>query len=80
MSQFKNINETNIEFIFYPYYISIRINNCQQMSIAASAQNTMFEKIETNEITKNNEEVTNEEIHDSDDDMIVISIRENYKN
>jgi len=80
LSQFKNINETNIEFIFYPYYISIRINNCQQMSIAASAQNTMFEKIETNEITKNNEEVTNEEIHDSDDDMIVISIRENYKN
>ena len=56
------------------------------MSIAASAQNTMFEKIE-NEATKNNEEevknneeVTNEEIHDSDDDMIVISIRETYKN
>ena len=58
------------------------------MSIAASAQNTMFEKIENNEevtknneeVTKNNEEVTNEEIHDSDDDMIVISIRETYKN
>ena len=64
------------------------------MSIAASAENTMFKKIETNEITKNNEEVTknneevtknneevtNEEIHDSDDDMIVISIRETYKN
>ena len=56
------------------------------MSIAASAQNTMFEKIE-NEATKNNEEevknneeVTNEEIHDSDDDMIVISIRETYTN
>jgi len=65
------------------------------MSIAASAQNTMFKKIENNEevtknneevtknneeVTKNNEEVTNEEIHDSDDDMIVISIRETYKN
>jgi flagellar biosynthesis GTPase FlhF len=51
------------------------------MSMAASAQNTMFEKIENeeiknNEITKNTEKVTNEEIHDSDDDMIVISIRE----
>lgn len=64
------------------------------MSIPASAQNTMFEKIENNEIIKNSEEevknreeevknreeVTNEEIHDSDDDMIVISIRETYKN
>jgi flagellar biosynthesis GTPase FlhF len=51
------------------------------MSMAASAENTMFKKIENeeiknNEITKNNEKVTNEEIHDSDDDMIVISIRE----
>jgi archaellum component FlaD/FlaE len=45
------------------------------MSIAASAENTMFKKIENEEI-KNNEKVTNEEIHDSDDDMIVISIRE----
>ena len=49
--------------------------------MAASAENTMFKKIENeeiknNEITKNNEKVTNEEIHDSDDDMIVISIRE----
>jgi flagellar biosynthesis GTPase FlhF len=56
------------------------------MSMAASAENTMFKKIEneeiknnekvTNEEIKNNEKVTNEEIHDSDDDMIVISIRE----
>ena len=54
--------------------------------MAASAENTMFKKIEneeiknnekvTNEEIKNNEKVTNEEIHDSDDDMIVISIRE----
>ena len=43
--------------------------------MAASAENTMFKKIENEEI-KNNEKVTNEEIHDSDDDMIVISIRE----
>ena len=48
------------------------------MSMAASAENTMFKKIENNEIknNENNEKVTNEEIHDSDDDMIVISIRE----
>jgi flagellar biosynthesis GTPase FlhF len=51
------------------------------MSMAATAENTMFKKIENeeiknNEIQKNNEKVTNEEIHDSDDDMIVISIRE----
>ena len=54
--------------------------------MAASAENTMFKKIEneeiknnekgTNEEIKNNEKGTNEEIHDSDDDMIVISIRE----
>jgi len=46
--------------------------------MAASAENTMFKKIENNEIknNENNEKVTNEEIHDSDDDMIVISIRE----
>ena len=48
--------------------------------MAASAENTMFKKIENEEIKnneiKNNEKVTNEEIHDSDDDMIVISIRE----
>jgi hypothetical protein len=53
------------------------------MSMAASAENTMFKKIENEEIknneiknNENNEKVTNEEIHDSDDDMIVISIRE----
>ncbi len=51
--------------------------------MAASAENTMFKKIENEEIknneiknNENNEKVTNEEIHDSDDDMIVISIRE----
>ena len=50
--------------------------------MAASAENTMFKKIENEEIKnneiikENNEKVTNEEIHDSDDDMIVISIRE----
>ena len=70
------------------------------MSIAASAENTMFKKIENKEEVKNEEvkneevinkekvkneevineeEVMNEEIHDSDDDMIVISIRETYK-
>ena len=70
------------------------------MSIAASAENTMFKKIENKEEEKNEEvqneevinkekvkneevineeEVMNEEIHDSDDDMIVISIRETYK-
>ena len=65
------------------------------MSIAASAENTMFKKIEKNEEVQNEEvinkekvkneevineeEVMNEEIHDSDDDMIVISIRETYK-
>ncbi len=63
---------------------------------AASAENTMFKKetnteiekneIEKNEIEKNEiekKEITeneNEEIHDSDDDMIVITIRETYKN
>ena len=53
------------------------------MSMAASAENTMFKKIENEEIknneiknNENNEKGTNEEIHDSDDDMIVISIRE----
>lgn len=69
------------------------------MSIAASAENTMFKKVENennnnnnnnscekieiekkeNETTEQNE-TTSEEIHDSDDDMIVISIRETYKN
>ena len=55
--------------------------------MAASAENTMFKKTENEEIKNNeiikknnekvtNEKVTNEEIHDSDDDMIVISIRE----
>jgi chemotaxis protein histidine kinase CheA len=71
------------------------------MSIAASAENTMFKKIASNEkvteenekvteenekVTEENEKVTeeneneNEEIHDSDDDMIVITIRETCKN
>ena len=70
------------------------------MSIAASAENTMFkkvenennnnnnnnncekieiEKIENNATTEQNE-TTSEEIHDSDDDMIVITIRETYTN
>ena len=69
------------------------------MSIAASAENTMFKKVENENNNNNNNncekieidkkenhetteqnETTSEEIHDSDDDMIVISIRETYKN
>ena len=58
----QNINKTNIEFIFYPS-ISIRVNLTivEQMSIAASAENTMFKKIENKEEEKN-EEVQNEEV------------------
>jgi len=52
------------------------------------AKNEIIEKneIAKNEIIEKNEKVTvtteneNEEIHDSDDDMIVITVRETYKN
>ena len=77
------------------------------MLIAASAENTMFKKVENvkkeienkiieienvkkeienvkkeieNEMVEKTEIVTNEEIHDSDDDMIVITFRETCKN
>ena len=63
------------------------------MSIAASAENTMFKKVENEnnnnnnnnncekiEIEKKENETTSEEMQESDDDMIVITIREPYTN
>ena len=63
------------------------------MSIAATAENTMFKKVENNnnnnnnnnncekiEIEKKENETTSEEMQESDDDMIVITIRETYTN
>jgi hypothetical protein len=74
------------------------------MSIAASAENTMFKKVENENNNNNNNncekieiekkeiekkenhetteqnETTSEEMQESDDDMIVITMRETYKN